>query len=63
MNQSHQDHHHGHVKPRRPIHKDWRVWVAVVLILAAMVSYVLTNDEVLRPAGPAGQPVPEAPAK
>jgi hypothetical protein len=47
----HSDHHHEANSPRRQYHKDWRLWVAVVVILAAMATYVLTNGEVLRPVG------------
>jgi hypothetical protein len=25
-------------------HRDWRVWVGVVLMLAAMIIYLMTND-------------------
>jgi len=58
----HHDHsgHHHEEKPRRQYHKDWRVWVAVVVILAAMATYVLTNGEVLRPALPPQESVPAA---
>ena len=52
---------HGHLaddKPRRRFHKDWRVWVGVVLILAAMAVYVLTDNERLRPGRVLHQPVP-----
>lgn len=30
-------------------HKDWRVWVVVVLMLAAIVGYVLTLDDSILP--------------
>jgi len=43
-------HHHGHSGselPRKKMHKDWRVWVAVVLMLAAILIYVLTLDDSL----------------
>ncbi len=59
MNQQHHDHpghraghhtDHQHAdKPGRQYHKDWRVWTVLVVILAAMATYVLTNGEVLRP--------------
>ena len=29
------------------LHKDWRVWVAVILMLSAMIIYVLTLDDSL----------------
>jgi hypothetical protein len=46
----HHDPRHRHVEPaKRQFHKDWRVWLAVVVILVAMAVYVLTNGEVLRP--------------
>jgi hypothetical protein len=52
------DHHHNHSKRHgdsdsgsliwKP-HKDWRVWLAVLLMLAAILSYVLTLDESIVP--------------
>ncbi len=39
-------------------HRDWRVYVAVVLMLIAMVVYLATMDEALAPIAPADQPVP-----
>ena len=30
-------------------HKDWRVWVALLLMLAAIVTYVLTLDDSMIP--------------
>ncbi len=32
---------------RKRLHKDWRVWMAVILMLAAMIIYVLTLDDSL----------------
>ena len=43
-------HHHRHPAtghPRKKLHKDWRVWVAIILMLAAIVIYVLTLDDSL----------------
>jgi hypothetical protein len=39
-------HLHGeHHKPQgRKLHKDWRLWLMVVLMLAAMAVYLLTLD-------------------
>jgi hypothetical protein len=34
---------------RRKLHKDWRVWLAVALMLAAMAMYVLSLDESVAP--------------
>jgi hypothetical protein len=62
MNKAH-DEQHKHPQTRRPFHRDWRVWVGVVLILVALASYVLTNQEVLWPAAPVPQPAPAAVGK
>ena len=43
-------HHHGHSgsgEHRRKLHKDWRVWVAVLLMLAAILIYVVSLDDTL----------------
>jgi hypothetical protein len=53
-----------HAHPRRPYwrraHRDWRLWLAVVLMLALMGVYVMTNGLSLRPGKRAVQPTPEA---
>jgi hypothetical protein len=36
----------GHKK----FHKDWRVWLAVVIMLVAIIMYVLTLDDSIVPA-------------
>ncbi len=49
------DHGSGHHHPqhqRRGLHKDWRMWAIVLLMLGAMVIYVMTQDESLGPKGP-----------
>jgi hypothetical protein len=52
--------HHGNQPPRnRPIHHQWWFWAAVVLALAAMVVYVMTDFEAIGPGGK-GQQVPAA---
>ena len=43
------------------LHRDWRVWVVVGLMLAAMLVYVLSDDEMFGPSGP--QPQDEVPAE
>lgn len=53
-------HDHEHDRRRR-LHRDWRVWAIVGLMLAAMFIYVLSDDESLQPGGgPPQQPVPAA---
>ena len=42
-------------------HRDWRVYVGVVLMLIAMFVYLATLDEAVVPGGPVNQPVPLAP--
>ena len=52
-------HHHGPAWKR--LHRDWRVWVMVALMLAAMFMYVLSDDESLQPGGgPPQAPMPAA---
>mgnify|MGYP001818369038 FL=1 len=48
------DHHHGeHAKSTKPklIHHDWRAWTALALMLLAIIGYILSLDESLRPGG------------
>jgi hypothetical protein len=48
----HRDHQHNHPPSARwRPHHDWRFWVAVVLMLAAMVAYVASMDESIWPGG------------
>ena len=54
--------HHKHSAPHRhtqgnedrsaerSFHKDWRLWLAVGLMLTAMIVYVLTLDESIVPS-------------
>ena len=69
MPKSHNEHpHHNHDHKHQPsnhsskkgIHRDWRFWVAVILMLAAMGAYVTSDDESLQPGGGEGPPVPAA---
>ena len=58
-------HHHNHPdhhehSPKRGLHQDWRVWVAVVLMLGAMLVYVFSEDESDQPGQPPGERVPAA---
>ena len=56
----HSHHHHQpeHSSPNKPLHRDWRFWTAVILMLAAMGMYVVTMDEALGPGNQAGEEVP-----
>ena len=50
-----------HVHPTKHIwhpHKDWRVWVAVLLMLAMVLVYVMTDSLSLRPGQRPSQPTP-----
>lgn len=49
----------------RKLHRDWRVWLCVILMLAAMVIYVLTMGERVVPGAPAAgnPPATNAPAQ
>ena len=41
------------------LHKDWRTWAILVLMLTAIATYVLTLDDSVEPAevtSPAAQP-------
>ena len=50
---SHEHSHRGHDEKKESSiwkpHKDWRVWVALLLMLAAILTYVLTLDDSIMP--------------
>ena len=49
----HCQHQHG----KKKLHRDWRMWAIVGLMLLAMAIYLLTLDERIVPgAAPAGTP-------
>jgi hypothetical protein len=56
MTQHNHKHPKSHDHPQdggevsRKFHKDWRVWLVVGMMLAAMCIYVLTLDESVVPA-------------
>jgi hypothetical protein len=54
------DHEHPRHHFWKRAHRDWRVWAAVVLMLAMIGVYVMTNDFSLRPGRDAGPPTPAA---
>lgn len=39
-------------------HQDWRVWLAVLLMIALIMVYVLTDNLSLRPGQRPSEPVP-----
>jgi hypothetical protein len=42
----------------RRAHRDWRVWVAVIMMIAGMVIYVMSQDLSVRPgSGRVGEKV------
>ncbi len=42
------------------MHRDWRFWTALLLMLAAMAVYLLSGNEALRPNGTVHPSVPAA---
>ena len=61
----HRDHHANPPNEQRAgwrqAHKDWRLWLAVGLMLIAILTYVMTMDESLPPGGKVQPVVPAAP--
>jgi hypothetical protein len=39
---------------RKGLHKDWRTWLIIALMLAAIGIYVLTLDDSIQPTGQSG---------
>ena len=54
------DHEHPRHHFWKRAHRDWRVWVVVLLMLALIGVYVMTDSLSLRPGRSAGQPTPAA---
>ena len=60
---------HGHATELwRGLHKDWRTWAVIGLMLAAIGTYVLTLDDSIQASGPPANTVttttaPSSPAK
>ncbi len=59
----HDEHKHEHhaAARKQPPHKDWRLWVIVGLMLAAMIGYIMSMDESVEPGGAEEPRVPAAP--
>ena len=58
-NNVHQDHRPYWTRA----HHDWKFWVALFLMLAAMIIYVMSDDLALRPHRQAQQPLSGAVSK
>ena len=55
-----QDHNHVHQGHRpywKRAHHDWKFWIALFLMLAAMVIYVMSEDLAFRPHHRPQQPL------
>jgi hypothetical protein len=44
-----EDHQHGQRPYWKRAHQDWRVWLAVIVMIAGMVIYVMSDDFAHRP--------------
>jgi hypothetical protein len=49
---------HPHVPYWKRAHRDWKLWVAVLIMLGAMAVYITTVDLSVRPNGQTQQRVP-----
>jgi len=53
----------GHGKSHeRKLHRDWRLWAIVILMLGCMAIYLLTLDESVVPGSPSAGKPPATPA-
>jgi hypothetical protein len=55
--------HHGHRPYWKRAHRDWRFWVALFLMLVAMLIYVMSDDLAWRPRSQPQQPLSGAVGK
>lgn len=61
MTHHHSQSEHEHQRPpKKGFHQDWRLWVAVLLMLAGMLVYLTSDDESIQPAPPPSEQVPAA---
>ena len=58
-------HHDGEHQPHywKRAHRDWKFWMALSLMLAAMIIYVMSDNLAFRPRHQAQQPVSGAAGK
>jgi len=55
--------HHEHRPYWKRAHRDWRLWIGVVLMLAAMFAYLMSDDLAWRPRLQPQRPVSGAVGK
>lgn len=66
MSKQHEQHgksHSHHAPKKKPIHKDWRAWLVVGLMIGAMVIYILSLNEEVEPGNDQEQPAVPAAAE
>jgi hypothetical protein len=53
---------HAHLRRHnwKHAHRDWRVWIVVVLMVVLVLVYVMTDNLSIRPGEPAVQQTPAA---
>jgi len=62
---------HGRSREKHPqpkynlsgLHRDWRTWLIIGLMIAAIGTYVLTLDESIQPGGLPAAAAPATPSK
>jgi hypothetical protein len=47
--QEHNNSHHNHSPYWRRAHRDWRIWVGMFLMLAAIIYYIMSEDFAFAP--------------
>lgn len=57
------EHQHHHPQAKAVSGTSWLVWVAVALMLGAMLMYVLSDDESIQPGGSAGEAIDSPPVE
>ena len=54
------DRAHPRFQRMKRVHRDWRVWLTVALMLVCMLIYILSDNERLQPGISTTQPMPAA---
>jgi hypothetical protein len=52
------DHEKSRKLSLRHAHKDWRVWIVALVLIALVLVYVMSNNLSMRPGKPVRQPMP-----